>query len=136
MSNVSFRGFEELSKTLDNLGVVGSKIGNNALKSAAKIILREQKNEAPKSDKNSSDSASKLKASKIRRYKNGNSYISVGITGDNWEEVKGLWFQNFNGIHSSGKHIGWIYTAFEKSKDEAMKTMYDVVSSEVDKILK
>lgn len=131
--NINFEGFDELLSTVRSLGQVGNKINNKALKEGSKIVLAEQKRQAPVGENNSRE---KLTTGNIKKYKNGNAYLSVGITKDNWEECKGLWFQNFNGIHSSGKHVGWISKAYEKVKSKATDAMMKVVSDEVDKILK
>lgn len=131
--NVSFDGFDELLSTLNSLGQVGNKINNKALKEGAKLVLAEQKRQAPKGENNSRE---KLTTGNIKKYKSGNAYLSVGITDKNWGECKGLWFQNFNGIHSSGKHIGWVTKAYENVKSKATEAMMRVVSDEIDNILK
>lgn len=127
-------GFDELANKLEALGNLGNTISNKALKEGSKIILSEQKKVAPKDKDTSTHGADFLDTTKIRKYKNGNAYISIGITKDNWEKCKGLWFQNFNGIHADPKNVGWISKAYEKSKSDANKKIQSIVSAEINQI--
>lgn len=129
------KGFDELEKKLEALGDIGRTISNRALKEGSQIVLSEQKKLAPKDSESDKHGVDQLTTSTIKKYKNGNAYIRVGIVGGNWEVCRGIYFQNFNGIHSSGEHVGWINKAFENSKDEATSRMKSILQSEISKLL-
>ena len=50
--SVELSGFDELISDLNNLGAIGNKIGRKAVEEGAKIVLEQQKKDAPRSDDN------------------------------------------------------------------------------------
>ncbi len=46
--SVEFSGFDELINDLNNLGAIGNKIGKKAVEEGAKIVLEQQKKDAPR----------------------------------------------------------------------------------------
>ena len=139
--SVELSGFDELISDLNNLGAIGNKIGRKAVEEGAKIVLEQQKKDAPKSDDND-HGADKLDITEIKKYaKSGTVVGRVGISSDNWEFTKGLYFNHYGFEHyKSGKmvdvHVGWMNDSFKKCKDKAAKIMIDIASKEIDKILK
>ena len=139
--SVELSGFDELISDLNNLGAIGNKIGRKAVEEGAKIVLEQQKKDAPRSDDND-HGADKLDITEIKKYaKSGTVVGRVGISSDNWEFTKGLYFNHYGFEHyESGKmvdvHVGWMNDSFKKCKDKAAKIMIDIASKEIDKILK
>ncbi len=139
--SVELSGFDELISDLNNLGAIGNKIGRKAVEEGAKIVLEQQKKDAPRSDDND-HGADKLDITEIKKYaKSGTVVGRVGISSDNWEFTKGLYFNHYGFEHyKSGKmvdvHVGWMNDSFKKCKDKAAKIMIDIASKEIDKILK
>lgn len=128
------KGFDELERKLEALGDVGNTISNKALKEGSQIVVEEQKKLAPRDSKNDQHGADQLGVSKIKKYKNGNAYIRVGLVNGNWDSFKGIYYQNFNGVHSSGEHVGWMQKAFNNAKSEAEQQMRNTLLSEIRKI--
>ena len=140
--SVEFSGFDELINDLNNLGNIGNKIGKQAIEEGAKIVLEQQKKDAPRDVNNSKHGADKLDITEIKKYsKSGTVVGKVGISAENWEEAKHLYFNNYGyELWKNGKmintHVGWIDDSFKKCKDKAAKVIIDVASKEIDKILK
>lgn len=138
---VKINGFDELISDLNNLGTIGNKIGRQAVEEGAKIVLEQQKKDAPRSDDND-NGADKLDITEIKKYaKSGTVVGKVGISSDNWEFTKGLYFNHYGFEHyKSGKivdiHVGWMNDSFKKCKEKAAKAIIDTASKEIDKILK
>ena len=138
---IEFSGFDELLNDLNNLGTIGNKIGKKAVEEGAKIVLEQQKRDAPRSDDND-HGADNLDIAEIKKYaKSGTCVARIGITNENWESTKGLYFNHYGFEHyKSGemvnKHIGWMTDSFKKCKEKASKVIIDVASKEIDKILK
>lgn len=124
---------DDLMSSLDKVGDIGDKIQKDALKKAGKIMLKSQEKFAPK---DSGDGASVLSISNIKKYRRSKDpYIKIGIDKKNWDKGKGIWFQNFNGIHSSGEHLGWMKKAYENAKEECAEVMSKEILKELEKIL-
>ena len=140
--SVELSGFDELISELNNLGAIGHKIGKQAIEEGAKIVLEQQKKDAPRDKNDSKHGADKLDITEIKKYaKSGTVVGRVGISSDNWEFTKGLYFNHYGFEHyKSGKmvnvHVGWMNDSFKKCKEEAAKVMIDIASKEIDKILK
>ena len=121
--SVELSGFDELISDLNNLGAIGNKIGRKAVEEGAKIVLEQQKKDAPRSDDND-HGADKLDITEIKKYaKSGTVVGRVGISSDNWEFTKGLYFNHYGFEHyKSGKmvdvHVGWMNDSFKKCKDK------------------
>lgn len=139
--SIELSGFDELVSDLNNLGSIGNKIGKKAIEEGAKIVLEQQKKDAPRSE-DDDHGADKLDITEIKRYaKSGTIIGRVGISKDNWEYTKGLYFNNYGFEHyKSGKivdiHIGWMNDSFKKCKEKASEVIIDIASKEIDKILK
>lgn len=140
MAKRSIEGLDNLLDDLGRLGDVGKKVGKKAVQNASKIVLNQQKKDAPRSD-DEEHGADKLKVTQIKTYKTGTCVGKIGIDSSNWEDTKGLWFQNFGFEHyKSGKrvepHVGWMRQSFDKVKEETYKSIENEVLSEIDKIIK
>ena len=139
---IKLSGFDELVTDLNNLGAIGNKIGKQAIEEGAKIVLEQQKKDAPRDKNDSKHGADKLDITEIKKYaKSGTVVGRVGISSDNWEFTKGLYFNHYGFEHyKSGKmvnvHVGWMNDSFKKCKEKAAKVMIDIASKEIDKILK
>ena len=139
--SVEFSGFDELINDLNNLGSIGNKIGKQAVEEGAKIVLEQQKKDAPRSN-DDDHGADKLNITEIKKYtKSGTVVGKVGISSENWEYTKGLYFNHYGFEHyKSGKmvdvSIGWMNDSFKKCKEKASEKIIDIASKEIDKILK
>lgn len=138
---IELSGFDELVSDLNNLGSIGNKIGKKAIEEGAKIVLEQQKKDAPRSSDND-HGADKLDIAEIKKYsKSGTVVGRIGITKENWESVKGLYFQHYGFEHyRSGEmidiHLGWMNDSFKNCKEKASEVIIDIASKEIDKILK
>ncbi|MBD7914214.1 hypothetical protein H9660_03555 [Clostridium sp. Sa3CUN1] len=139
--SLEFNGFDELINDLNNLGNIGNKIGKKAVEEGAKIVLEAQKRDAPRSG-DDDHGADKLDIAEIKKYaKSGTVVGRIGISKDNWEFTKGLYFNHYGFEHyKSGEmvdvHIGWMNDSFKKCKEKASEKIIDIASKEIDKILK
>lgn len=139
---IEFSGFDELVNDLNNLGAIGNKIGKQAVEEGAKIVLEQQKKDAPRDAANSEHGADTLDITEIKKYyKSGTVVGKVGISSENWEEAKPLYFHHYGyELWKNGEmintHVGWMNDSFKKCKDKATKVMIDIASKEIDKILK
>lgn len=132
-------GFDSLNATLKALGNLGNKISNDVLKESASTVLTQQKKDAPRS-KDGDNGADKLAIDKITSYK-GNKSIKIGITSENWEDCKGLYFQHYGyELWKNGKryepHLGWVDNSFDKIKGKVIEQMKSKIQSGIDNILK
>ena len=138
--SVEFSGFDELINDLNNLGNIGNKIGKKAVEEGAKIVLEQQKKNAPR-DADNEHGADKLDITEIKKYAKSSTVVAkVGISSENWEEAKHLYFQNYGyELWKNGKmvntHVGWIDDSFKKCKDKATEKMIEIAKQEIDKIL-
>ena len=138
--SVEFSGFDELINDLNNLGNIGNKIGKKAVEEGAKIVLEQQKKDAPR-DADNEHGADKLDITEIKKYAKSSTVVAkVGISSENWEEAKHLYFQNYGyELWKNGKmvntHVGWIDDSFKKCKDKATEKMIEIAKQEIDKML-
>lgn len=135
---VNLSGFDDLLSDLDNLGNIGSKVGKKAVTEGAKMVLEQQKKDAPR---DSGEGADNLKVTKIKTYKSGNVWGKVGIDSSNWENSKHLYYQNYGyELWKNGEriepHLGWMEDSLKKIEDKANKKIIEVVSAELDNILR
>lgn len=139
---IKLSGFDELVNDLNNLGAIGNKIGKQAIEEGAKIVLEQQKKDAPRDTDNSKHGADQLDITEIKKYsKSGTVVGKVGISSKNWGDCKHLYFHHYSyELWKNGKtittHVGWMNDSFKKCKDKATKAMIDIASKEIDKILK
>lgn len=136
---ISFGGFDDLLNDLNNLGDVGKKVGKKAMGEATKIVLDQQKKDAPKG-KDNDHGADTLKVTNIKTYKSGTVIGKVGIDSSNWNQVDHLYYQHYGFEHyKNGErvevHLGWMDDSFKKVKDKASDKIIEVISSELDRIL-
>lgn len=134
--------FNKLSQKIQDLGNVGKKIAKESLLDSAEIVLKQQKQDAPKAKSNSTKGYSGLSIDKkIKTYKGGSSYVKIGITSENWETLKHLYFHHF-GYENKGrgnrykgmyisKHAGWMNKSFDKCKDKAKLRLYENIKSKI-----
>lgn len=135
---MEINGFDDLFGTLDLLGNVGTKVGKKAVKAGLDEVLKQMEDDAPKDTGNSSKN---LDITTLKQYKGGTIWGSCGISSKNWEETKALWFQHYGyENHITGQrtetNVGWMTSSFEKSNQKAENKIVDVVSNELDSILK
>ena len=71
---VNLSGFNDLLSDLDNLGDIGSKVGKKAVTEGAKMVLEQQKKDAPR---DSGEGADNLKVTKICFMHNTKNIISL-----------------------------------------------------------
>lgn len=132
-------GFDSLYATLTALGNVGAKCANTILKEGAEEVLKNQKQDAPKSP-DGDNGADKLNMSNIKTYK-GSKSIKIGINSDVWEDISHLHYQNFGyELWKNGKkyepHLGWIDKSFDSCKDKVKEQMINKMQIEINRITK
>ena len=119
------------------MGQKGNKIAKEAVEKGAQKVLEQQKKDAPKLD---GSGASELSISEIKKYKTG-VYAKVGITKDNWEQTKHLYYQHF-GYNNKGwnmknkpklvvKRAGWMNESFKKVEEEAKQVILQELKSKM-----
>lgn len=135
---VKVDGLNDIFSVVDNLGEVGKKAGRKAIKSGLDEALVQIKKDAPN---DTGGGSRKLSTQYIRANKNGSAWGACGIGSKNWEDTKHLYFQHYGYIHNkSGKqvtaHVGWMDKSFKRVQKKAEDKMMNVLSSEIDKVLK
>lgn len=138
--SIELGGFDDLLNDLNNLGSIGKKIGKKAITEGSKLVLEQQKKDAPR-DSDGEHGADKLKVTNIKSYKSGTVVAKVGIDSTNWDDVAHLYYQHYGFEHyKNGErvevHLGWMDDSFKKVKDKASEQIMEIASQEVDKILK
>lgn len=134
-------GFDALVNKLETLGKVGNKVANAGLKEAAKVIVAQQKIDAPRHQNGPSNGKNKhgadaLKAGKIVTAKSKNKYVQIGIVdSDVWEYAKGVYFQHHGFYnHRAKKYIAgsqWMDKSFEKAKNKARNVLISHLEKEL-----
>ena len=129
-------GFNDLYKTLDALGNVGKKASKKILTEQAKKVLDQQKVDAPK---NSENSYRYLEAGKVKS-KGNTSFIKVGITKENWDKCKQLYFQHYGyTLWLNGKYYNpnflWMDKSFKNIESKILDNIYKDLEKELNKIL-
>lgn len=121
MAYISVKGIESLNNKLDAMGKVTDRVKKQLVNEGANVILDQMKNDAPKGDDNS------YKKLGIVDGRSGDGYLflDVGINHKNWDECRGLYFQNYDGERSSGEHVQWIDKSFSRSHGKAKKIIRD-----------
>lgn len=145
MSNITgfdTKDLDRLIYALEDLGTVGKKISKEGIIEAADIVLKQQQSDAPKAKSGSTKGYSHLAIDKkIKTYRSGNCYAKIGITSDNWENAKGLYFQHmgysnkgrgnrYKGMYIS-KHAGWMNKSFDSCKEKARLKLYTNISKKL-----
>lgn len=136
---ISFSGFDDLLNDLNNIGNVGNKISRKAIEEGTKIVLEQQKKDAPKRDDND-HGADKLKVTDIKRYSSGTVVGKVGIDSSNWDDVDHLYYQHYGfELWKNGErvdpHLGWMDDSFKKVENKVSEEMIKIIESEINKIL-
>lgn len=142
MSNkLSISGIDELINKLEKIGRAGKTVANKALKEAGRVVVAQQKIDAPRHKGGPSNGKTKhggdaLKVGRIRTSKSKNSYVQIGITDAKvWEYAKGIYFQHHGFYnHRAKKYIAgsqWVTKSFKKVKKEAAKVMKDALKKEI-----
>lgn len=129
-------GFDDLYKTLDSLGNVGKKASKKILTEQAKKVVDQQKVDAPK---NSENSYRHLEAGKVKS-KGNTSFVKVGITKENWDKCKQLYYQHYGyTLWLNGKYYNpnflWMDKSFKKIESKILDNMYKDLEKELDRIL-
>lgn len=126
--------FDKLARAIENLGREGRKISKQSVLEASEVVLAQQRKDAPKANSDSTKGYNHLAISKkVKTYGNGSCYAKIGMTSENWNQVKHLAFQHY-GFENHGrggryrgmfisKHSGWVNKSFDKCKDKAYKEL-------------
>lgn len=136
---VEVKGMQELIDKLERYHDTPNKVGNKALKTAGEKMLQYERDTATRihNKKSTGKGAKHLKVGNVKTYKSGSKFIGVGFTkdilggGDNWKNVKGLYFQHYGYYnHRGGKYVAgsnWLGIAFEAGAD----TCYNIIKNEI-----
>lgn len=133
VSGFDVKEFDVLMQKFENLKDRSMKNGKQIVNKAAEVVLKQQKIDAPR---NTGKGADSLKITEVKLYK-ASVYARIGISKDNWEVAKGLWYQHF-GYHNNGlggifggkfvaTHAGWMNQSFDKCKDKAYAILYNEI---------
>ena len=138
---LELKGFDSLVEDLNRLGDVGNKIGKKAIEEGSKIVLDQQKKDAPRDKNDNEHGADKLKVTNIKRYKTGAVVGKIGIDSSNWESTKHLYFQHYGyELWKNGErvepHLGWMNDSFKKVEEKTSDKIIEVANKELDNILK
>lgn len=139
--SIEISGFDDILKTIDELGEVGNKVGKKGVKKALEIALPIIKAEAPRDEDSSSHGADSLSIGSIKSYKSGSIWGGVGINSKNWDKTKHLYFHHYGYQHyKNGKfvqpHKGWMDEAMDKSMQKALSVLEGTLNDEISRILK
>ena len=138
---MSIDGLDNLIGKLETMGRAGSNAANKGLKKAGKIIVAQQKLDAPRhkggpANGKSKHGADALKVGPIRTSKSKNKYVQIGIVDSAvWEYAKGVYFQH-HGFYNwvSKRYIAgsqWMDKSFEKAKSQSAKILIDALEREL-----
>lgn len=120
MASFECKGLDRLIKKIDDIAKVPEELKDEIIEDVAEEVLKQQKKDAPA---NTGKGKEALDIIDIRSGE-GYTFIDIGIGAENWEQCKGLWFQNFDGERSSGRYVLWMENSFksiEKSIKEDIK---------------
>ena len=139
-TTVEIKGMQELIDKLNRYHKTPNRVGNKALKEAAKTMLESEKStllRMHKKDRATGKGAKHLKVGNIKTYSSGSRFVGVGFTedmlgsGENWKNVKGAYFVHYGyHEHKSGKYIAgsnWLGVAF----DNASSGCYNIIKSTI-----
>ncbi|AWZ48454.1 hypothetical protein C3495_06325 [Clostridiaceae bacterium 14S0207] len=125
MADMELEGMDSLISKIENMGKVGTKIENNALKKAGQIIVDEAKNNVSVRTGNLKEG---LKVSGVRK-KGGKKFVLAGIQkGDNSKIFYGK-FLEFGTSKMSARPF--MVPAYESKKEEAK----EIIKQEIKKAL-
>lgn len=138
MANFNVKGIDKLLKDLENLADKPDKIKKKLINTAAEETLDIEKDEAPK------DKPESYKYLSILENRDGDGYlfIDVGINKENWEETKGLYYQNYgfewkvNGENSKVGRVDPHYMWMKKASKKAEKKVKNIIKEGILKELK
>lgn len=139
---MSIDGLDNLIGKLETMGRAGSNAANKGLKKAGKIIVNQQKLDAPRHKGGPANGKSKhggdaLKVGSVRTAKaSKNKYVQIGIVDSAvWEYAKGVYFQHHGFYnHISKRYVAgsqWFNTSFEKSKKAAAAVLMKCLKEEL-----
>ena len=135
--SIKLDGFDDLVADLERLGNVGVKVGKQAIKEGAEIVLSAQKQDSPK---DVGDASKKLKITRLKGYKTGSAVAYIGLSSDDFEDYGYIYYQNYSFEHyKNGErvavHLDWIGSSLKSVEEEVSKKIIDTVSREIDNIL-
>ena len=84
-ASFEFKGLDELIDKLNRYHEVPNKVGNEALRASAEVMLQHERDtlrRMHKKDRSTGKGAKKLKVGKLKTYSSGNKFIGVGFTKD------------------------------------------------------
>lgn len=139
-------GMEELIDKLNKYHEAPKKAGNTALKNAAEVMLKGEREtllRMHKKDRSTGKGAANLKVGGIKTYASGSKFVGIGFTkekmsGANWDDIKGAYFNNYGWYNNrGGKYVAgsnWMGVAFENSHNECYRIIKDSLMAELRKI--
>lgn len=132
MASFEVIGIDRIIKNLEEKSNIPDKVKAKYVHEAADVVLLHMKIDAPRADEEEDSTYSWRNLDKVDgRGAKGYLYIDIGINANNWEGTRGLWFQNWNGVHSSGEHLLWMEKSFKESSKLAKKIIKDGLSKEL-----
>ena len=115
MATLEIKGITGLIDKMDVMNQAPEKVKKQLVNEGGKVVLDQLKADAPKGDGNSYKKLSIVDG----RSGKGYLYIDIGINHKNWDQCRGLYFQNYEGERSNGKHLQWLNKSFSRSKRQA-----------------
>lgn len=139
---MSVNGLDSLIGKLERMGRAGSIAAKKGLKKAGKVIVDQQKIDAPRHKGGPANGKSKhggdaLKVSSIMTAKaSKNKYVQIGIVDSAvWEYAKGIYFQHHGyKNHISKKYIAgsqWFDASFAKARNSAAAVLMKCLKEEL-----
>ncbi|EHK2327334.1 hypothetical protein QTH11_03570 [Clostridium perfringens] len=138
MANFTVKGLDKLLNDFEKLADKPNKIKKKIINDAAEETLNIEKKEAPKDKPRSYKYLSILE----NRIGDGYLFIDVGINKENWEETKGLYYQNYgfewkvNGENSNVGRVDVNYMWMKKASKKAEKKVKEMIKDGLLKELK
>ena len=142
------KGFTEMLKEFEKLDKrIQNSTASSAIEKSAEVMLQALKEEAPKAEKNSTNSASYLDKKTFK--KGGSHQANMGINENNWGKTKGLWYQYWGFSHLKRRrakirrpskanqgHIyhepnNWLDRAFDKKENQC----FEIIINEIEEAL-
>lgn len=127
MANFNIKGLDKLNTRLDSMGQAPDRLKKQLINQGANIVLDQMKSDAPKGDGGSYKHLSIVDSRSGKNY----LFLDIGINYKNWDQCRGLYFQNYDGERSAGRWVQWIDRSFGRSKPKARKVIRDGIKGAI-----
>lgn len=132
---LEIKGIDKLLKQMEELDINVKKSTTKAVNKALEDTLPILKKNSPK-DTGDSRKHLSIEGKGAKRYRKS-TWGKMGITSENWEKTKGLWFQHHSFInHITGEKVDKHTGFFDRASDKVLPKAEDIILNELNKEIK